>query len=386
MKSLPQILLLLVTIFFSYPSGLFADASKKVVSGQGKINPKTKIPHAPINEKKPVLPKAKTEDGKPKKSLPKKLPLTMDKHFSSGKASNPKPLLSNKPSPAKTNPSPSKKGLDPKPKPISKNSSPPKNSEENKNKIPVDPKESTKSKPLTVVAEVNGQPIRAYAFEKLLIEQLQSGIADSVELRKKIRDELVIQTLLSQLAMEEGIDQLKEVELAFESARRGILSDAWRQNWVRENPVSEDEIMVEYNATIEKLGGTEYQLRQVVIADETAAMLILDQLNAGKELGELATRYTIEAGGKKSKGLLPWVSPSLLLSPLGDWVSQSKSGELIKSPVRTKAGWHIVRVEGVRPLNPPTLKQLRNQINQGILQQRMTQNIQKLLDQAKINF
>ena len=325
MKSLPQILLLLVTIFFSYSSDLFADAGKEVESVQGKINPKTK-------------------------------------------------------------PSPSQKGVDPKPKPISKTPSPPKNSEENKNKIPVDPKESAKSVPLPLVAEVNGQPIRAYAFEKLLIEQLQAGLADSVELRKKIRDELVIQTLLSQLAMEEGVDQSKEVELAFESARRGILSDAWRQNWVRENPVSEDEIIVEYNATIEKLGGSEYQLRQVVVADETAAMLILDQLNAGKELGELATRYTIEAGGKKSKGLLPWVSPSLLLSPLGDWVSQSKSGELIKSPVRTKAGWHIVRVEGVRPLNPPTLKQLRNQISQGILQQRMTQNIQKLLDQAKINF
>ena len=386
MKSLPHSLLFLVIIFFSYSSGLLADAGEDVVSGQGKITPKTKISHAPVKEKKLVPPNVNTEEGKPKKFLSKKPSLTLDKPFSSGKVSNPKLLLPKNPSPAKTNPSPSKKGLDPKPKPISKTPFPPKNSEDNKNKIPVDPKESAKLKPLPVVAEVNGQPIRAYAFEKLLIEQLQSGIADSVELRKKIRDELVIQTLLSQLAMEEGIDQSKEVELAFESARRGILSNAWRQNWIRENPVSEDEIIVEYNATIEKLGGAEYQLRQVVVADETAAMLILDQLNAGKELGDLATKYTIEAGGKKSKGLLPWVSPSLLLSPLGDWVSQSKSGELIKSPVRTKAGWHIVRVEGVRPLNPPTLKQLRNQISQGILQQRMTQNIQKLLDQAKINF
>ena len=393
MKSLPKIVLLLITIFFFYSSGLFADAGKEVESGQERINPKTKIQTPTVKENKAVPPKPKAKQTKPKKSPPKKPVLSKDKPSSPGKASNPKLMPPKKPSTTKakpsltkTNPSSSNKGVDPKPKPISKTPSSPKNSEENKNKISVNPKESAKLKPLPVVAEVNGQPIRAYAFEKLLIEQLQAGITDSVELRKKIRDELVIQTLLSQLAMEEGVDQSKEVELAFESARRGILSDAWRQNWVRENPVSEYEIMVEYNATIEKLGGSEYQLRQVVVADETAAMLILDQLDADKELGELATRYTIEAGGKKSKGLLPWVSPSLLLSPLGDWVSQSKSGELIKSPVRTKAGWHIVRVEGVRPLKPPTLKQLRNQISQGILQQRMTQNIQKLLDQAKINF
>ena len=151
----------------------------------------------------------------------------------------------------------------------------------------------------SVVAQVNGQPISTYAFEKLLIEQIQSGVPDSVELRKTVRDELVIQTLLSQLAMEEGVDQFKDVELAFESARRTILSNAWRQNWAKENPVEEQEIKAEYNATIKKLGTTEYQLRQVVVADETAAALILDQLGDGKELGDLAYRYTIENGGKK---------------------------------------------------------------------------------------
>jgi peptidyl-prolyl cis-trans isomerase C len=239
---------------------------------------------------------------------------------------------------------------------------------------------------LPAVASVNGQPIGAYAFEALLLEQLRKGTRDSVELRKNIRDELVVQTLLSQLAMEEGLDEEKEVELAFESARRTILSQAWRQNWGKENPVKETEIQSEYNATVKKLGDTEYQLRQVVVTDETAAFLIIDQMEAGKSLGDLANRYTIESGGKKSKGLLPWVSPSLLLPPLGELITQVKEGEVLSSPVRTQAGWHIVKVEGVRTLNPPSLEQLQSQVKQGILQKKMTQEIQKLLDKAKIKF
>ena len=236
------------------------------------------------------------------------------------------------------------------------------------------------------VAAVNGQPIGAFAFETLLLEQLRSGTRDSVDLRKNIRDELVIQTLLSQLAMEEGLDQSKEVNLAFESARRTILSQAWRQNWARENPVTQDEIQKEYNATVKRLGNTEYQLRQVVVADETAAFLIVDQMEAGKSLGELASKYTIESGGKKSKGLLPWVSPSLLLPPLGDLIPNAKEGDVLDAPVRTQAGWHIVKVEGVRKLKPPSLEQLQSQVKQGILQKKMTQEIQKLLDKAKIEF
>jgi len=253
----------------------------------------------------------------------------------------------------------------------------PRNSQGNK------PTEEAKPR---AVAAVNGQPIGAFAFETLLLEQLRSGTRDSVDLRKNIRDELVIQTLLSQLAMEEGLDQSKEVELAFDSARRTILSQAWRQNWARENPVTEQEIQKEYNATVKRLGNTEYQLRQVVVADETAAFLIVDQMEAGKSLGELASKYTIESGGKKSKGLLPWVSPSLLLPPLGDLIPKAKEGEVLDSPVRTQAGWHIVKVEGVRKLKPPSLEQLQSQVRQGILQKKMTREIQKLLDQAKIEF
>jgi len=150
--------------------------------------------------------------------------------------------------------------------------------------------------------------------------------------------------------------------------------------------VTEQEIQKEYNATVKRLGNTEYQLRQVVVADETAAFLIVDQMEAGKSLGELASKYTIESGGKKSKGLLPWVSPSLLLPPLGDLIPKAKEGEVLDSPIRTQAGWHIVKVEGVRKLKPPSLEQLQSQVRQGILQKKMTREIQKLLDQAKIEF
>lgn len=236
------------------------------------------------------------------------------------------------------------------------------------------------------VAAVNGKVISAFDFEKLLLEQLSNGALDSVELRKNIRDELIIQTLLSRMAMEEGLDQTREIKMAFEAARRSILSRAWRQNWAQKNPVAENEIQKEYNASITSLGDTEYQIRQVVVADETAAYLILDQLDAGKSLGELAYKYTIESGGKKSKGLLPWVSPSLLLPPLGELVSKAKEGEILPTPVRTKAGWHVVQVEGVRNLKPPSFERLKSQVKQVILQRKMTQEIQQLLNEAEIEF
>ena len=67
---------------------------------------------------------------------------------------------------------------------------------------------------IQAVAAVNGKVSSAFDFETLLQEQLNNGALDSVELRKNIRDELIIQTLLSRLATEEGLDQTREVKRA----------------------------------------------------------------------------------------------------------------------------------------------------------------------------
>ena len=367
-----------------------AEKNKSAKAKPAKVEPRKKSPvqeikKAPVADVvAPQISKPKNKEQAPVKvAAPKKVEPKAKKVEVAKPKASPKPVSEAKPKTASKakEKEPQEKKLkvaeNPKPQTQEAEEVKPNNLQGNK--------PTNEAKPRAVAA-VNGQPIGAFAFETLLLEQLRSGTRDSVDLRKNIRDELVIQTLLSQLAMEEGLDQSKEVNLAFESARRTILSQAWRQNWARENPVTQDEIQKEYNATVKRLGNTEYQLRQVVVADETAAFLIVDQMEAGKSLGELASKYTIESGGKKSKGLLPWVSPSLLLPPLGDLIPNAKEGDVLDAPVRTQAGWHIVKVEGVRKLKPPSLEQLQSQVKQGILQKKMTQEIQKLLDKAKIEF
>jgi peptidyl-prolyl cis-trans isomerase C len=362
-----------------------AEKNKSAKAKPAKVEPRKKSPvqeikKAPVADVvAPPISKPKNKEQAPVKvAAPKKVEPQAKKVEVAKPKASPKPVSEGNPKTAsKAKEKELKVAENPKPQVQEAEEVKPNNLQGNK--------PTNEAKPRAVAA-VNGQPIGAFAFETLLLEQLRNGTRDSVDLRKNIRDELVIQTLLSQLAMEEGLDQSKEVNLAFESARRTILSQAWRQNWARENPVTQDEIQKEYNATVKRLGNTEYQLRQVVVADETAAFLIVDQMEAGKSLGELASKYTIESGGKKSKGLLPWVSPSLLLPPLGDLIPNAKEGDLLDAPVRTQAGWHIVKVEGVRKLKPPSLEQLQSQVKQGILQKKMTQEIQKLLDKAKIEF
>lgn len=237
-----------------------------------------------------------------------------------------------------------------------------------------------------IIAEVNGESIGAYGFEQLLVEQLQAGVIDSVELRKTVRNELVIQTILSQQSIKEGLDQLPEFEQSMESARRVILSKLWRKKWLMSNPVAENEIYSEYNATIKRLGETEFRIRQVVLKDKTAADLILVQIGDGKEIAELASKYSVEFKGKENKGLLPWVSPSVLLPPIGEKIKNAKVGDLLDTPIKTEVGWHVVKIEGIRPLFAPTYEKMKPEIKVLLSEKGLNQAIQKLVDESKVQF
>lgn len=249
-----------------------------------------------------------------------------------------------------------------------------------------DEKSQPTPKIVPYIAEVNGEKINAFAFEQLLVDQLQTGAVDSVELRKTIRNELVVQTILSQQSMKDELDQLPEFDKSMESARRIILSKIWRRKWLEANAVEEKAISMEYNSTIKRLGETEFRIRQVVLKDKTAADLILVQVEDGKEMAELASKYSVEFKGKENKGLLPWVSPSVLLPPIGEKIKNAKAGDLLETPIKTEVGWHVVRIEGVRPLVAPTYEKLKPELKVLLSEKRLNQAIQKLVNESKVQF
>ena len=84
--------------------------------------------------------------------------------------------------------------------------------------------------------------------------------------------------------------------------------------------------------------------------------------------------------------MFPWVSPSLLLPPIGQLISNLKVGELLPNPVRTRAGWHVVKLEGARPLKPPSIDQLRAQISRNIQTQKNDSKHSKALGWGKNQF
>lgn len=234
------------------------------------------------------------------------------------------------------------------------------------------------------VAIVNGERVSLAVFEQALRGQLRAGARDSVTLREGIRQELVIQTVLAQAAEKAGIDQTPEIQMRLASLRQSVLAQAWQQQWLDANPATDDEIQSEYDRIKALAGDKEYQIRQVVVRDETAAKLIMDQVKSGKSMSELAKEYSIEPLGKEDGGLLPWVTPAALSDPLDDAVRVAVVGELYPEPVRTASGFHILEVVADRTFTLPALEELRDQLEQTVAQRKLRAAVQAEVDVATV--
>lgn len=234
------------------------------------------------------------------------------------------------------------------------------------------------------MARVNDEVLPLAWFELMLKDQLRTGAPDSVALREGIRRDLVLQSLLSQLASQQRLDKTAEVQVRAELARKAVLAGAWQQQWLQANPVSDADLQNEYDTLVQRSGSKEYLVRQVLLRDETSARLVLDQVKAGRKLEDLARAYSQDERSKAEGGLLPWLNAGALIGPVGDVIAKAKVGQPIAEPVKTAAGWHVLELVGERPFTVPPFEQLKPQLQQALTQRKMEAALQAEVNKAKI--
>ncbi len=237
----------------------------------------------------------------------------------------------------------------------------------------------------TPIATVNQQPVSQDAFVFMLNEQLARGAADGQPLRQGVRTELIVQTVVSQQAQALKLDQSPEAKALLEAVRRNALVQLWQQDWLKKNPIPKEALEEEYKNVVNRLGPDEYQLRHILLKDETAARLVLEKAKAGTPLDVLAQEYSSDDQSKPKGGLLDWSSPALMVQGLGDALKGQGVQKLLDAPVQSAAGWHVVRIEGKRAMAAPSFEALQPQLARVVAQRSLTQAIQGLVNQAKIN-
>ena len=239
------------------------------------------------------------------------------------------------------------------------------------------------------IAVVNGVPVSEARVDYIVKTQIQQGQKDSPELRKNVADVLITREVLTQEAIKKGFDKDPAVVTQMDMAKQEFLIRAYFEDFIKRNPVSDEEITAEYEKIKAAQGGTdrkEYRAAHILLKDEKQANAVLAQINKanGKNFAQLAKAKSEDTGSKKLGGDLDWSDGSNYVQEFSDAMMKLNKGEWTKKPVKTKFGYHIILLEDVRPVQFPPLEQVKDRISQQMLAQKRDKEIEALRAGAKI--
>ncbi|MGL1833802.1 foldase protein PrsA [Rhodocyclaceae bacterium SMB388] len=233
------------------------------------------------------------------------------------------------------------------------------------------------------VAVVNGTPIPANRATVMMDEQRTQGAEDSPQLRDAVREELIRREILSQAATKASIDKRSEVQAQMDLARQAVLIRAYLQDYVKNNPVSDAEIQRDYDQIKARMGGKEYLPRHVLVETENQAKAVIARLREG-EAFEVVAKESIDPGSKDRGGELGWSNPGMFVQPFSEAMVALEKGQYTATPVKSDFGYHVIRLDDVRDVQPPPLDEVKPQLSQRIQQQNVERHLMELRSSAEV--
>lgn len=233
---------------------------------------------------------------------------------------------------------------------------------------------------------INGQPISQDEFDGFIELIISQGAQDSPELRERVKEELIVRTVAVQEAERKGLDKNVEVQQELDLARQGILVRALLNDYLNNNPVSEQEVEEEYEALKkENEQRKEYKVRHILVESEDEAKKIIADLKA-KTLNfeDAAKEHSKDPGSKESGGDLSWAPSSNYVTPFAEAVETLGAGEMTIEPVESPFGWHIIEVQDERTPSFPELDEVRPQLEEMLRQAQLSKFQDELLENAQI--
>jgi len=234
------------------------------------------------------------------------------------------------------------------------------------------------------VATVNGVTIPDSRVDISVEAAAHRGQADSPDLRKAVRENLINLEVISQAATRKGLNKSDDVAQELALARENVLVNAYFKKFIQNHPISEDALKKEYDSLKEHLGNKEYKVAHILVKTEKEAQTIRAQLVKKKaNFAKLAKKDSQDPGSAENGGELGWNVPANFVPQFGNAVLSLSKGE-ISAPVQTKFGWHIIKLENVRTLKVPPFDKVKPNLIRRLQQQAIQKEILELRSKATI--
>ena len=181
------------------------------------------------------------------------------------------------------------------------------------------------------------------------------------EIYPRIINELINKHLITKRAYNEKLDLDQNVLNLIQKNKDSILAKYWLNNYIK-NETSEENIKNFYNEYVKSFQEyTEVNASHILVKTENEAVSIINKLKSKSQFSELAKTFSIGPSGKNG-GNLGWFGPGQMVKEFEKAAFLIEKGNISQKPIKTKFGFHVIKVNDIRNAKPKKLYEIKKNI------------------------
>jgi peptidyl-prolyl cis-trans isomerase C len=243
------------------------------------------------------------------------------------------------------------------------------------------PAPAAAAKPVdSVIAKVNGVEIKLSDLN-IIAQQLpeEARSMPPQQLFPMLVEQAVDGKALVALARKQSLDRDPLVARSMTIASERALQSALIAKEVAPG-ITEAAIRAKYDKEVAgKPGEEEVHARHILVATEDAAKKLILELKTGADFATVAKANSTDPGAAQG-GDLGFFKAGDMLPEFSVAAFALKPGEISETPVQTRYGWHIIKLEERRASAAPTFEQQHDELRQALI----SDGINKVLVQARV--
>ena len=233
----------------------------------------------------------------------------------------------------------------------------------------------------TPFIEVNGKIVK-FGSAIIAFSKIRQSNRD---FDKKTVFSQIVQQLVNEELLSQNIDKENQLTLlALEHEKRSAKAAQMVSKILKNFPNDELLNSAYKNLTEQYKNALEYNASHILVKEEEQAKTILADLKGGSAFEEMAKEHSIGPTGKNG-GKLDWFDLNSMVPEFSTALMVLSEGD-ISQPVKTKFGWHLIKLNETREKKIPELKDVKTQLVQNLRQKKINDYLNSLTKNSKITF
>jgi peptidyl-prolyl cis-trans isomerase C len=203
--------------------------------------------------------------------------------------------------------------------------------------------------------------------------------------KKNYLDRLIIKKLLLREAKKEKVDSEKEFQDRLGDIKDQLLIESvLKKKLSADTSITDADMRKYYDTNKENFKrDREINTRHILVKTEGEAKQIQAKLQKGEDFSELAKKYSIDPQAGANGGELGYHPKGTLMPEYEEAALKLTKVGQVSGIVKTKFGFHIIKLEGVKPPAYVSFEEVKDFIKQKMAQEKQAELLEKYISSLK---